>query len=393
VVDSATEENYAVICLPMIEWGFRFQRPQQIMRQFAKGDHLVLYAANHFHRGRDARIRPLETNIVEISLPGDPAANVYQRLPSEIHVRKMLEAFERPGAGLNLTGAVIIVQVAFWTALAEALRERFDWPIIYDCMDDHSGFFHNSEDILDAEDRLVATSDLVVASSALLLRNVQDRARSSILLRNACEYEHFDILNNGLRRRGHVPRIGYFGAIAEWFDSELVAELAHSHPAWRFELIGSTLAGDVRPLGDLPNIRLLGERPYAELPGLIRDWDVFIIPFKRIPLTEATNPVKVYEMLATGKPIVAVALPELIPIAREGVIRLAETADEFARAIALDLGVQDPALAESRRAFARSNTWHARYLTLAAAIDDVRRRESNRPGVGESPSLAVSSPT
>ena len=135
------------------------------------------------------------------------------------------------------------------------------------------------------------------------------------------------------RLRTERPTIGYYGAIAEWFDAPLVARLAAMRPEWRFELIGSTLGGNVRPLEGLANVRLLGECPYAELPGRIDGWDAFIIPFRRLPLTEATNPVKVYEMLATGRPVVAVGLPELVPIARKGLIRLAATAEPFAAAI------------------------------------------------------------
>jgi hypothetical protein len=79
----------------MIEWGFRFQRPQQLMRQFARNGHLVIYAANQFHRSTNARTRLVDTNILEVSLPGDPAANVYQMLPSEKHRDRMLEALGR----------------------------------------------------------------------------------------------------------------------------------------------------------------------------------------------------------------------------------------------------------------------------------------------------------
>ncbi len=173
--------------------------------------------------------------------------------------------------------------------------------------------------------------------------------------------------------RPDAPRIGYYGAIAEWFDGQLVAELAGLRPGWRFELIGSTLAGDVRLLEDVPNIRLLGERPYDELPNLIHDWDVFIIPFKRVPLTEATNPVKVYEMLATGKLVVAVGLPELVPIAADGLIRLGDTAEQFAGAIEAELQGGEPSLPDRRRAFARENTWQARHRDLAIAIDRILR--------------------
>jgi hypothetical protein len=375
-IDAGAFGDYAVICLPMIEWAFRFQRPQQIMRQFAAGGHPVLYAANRFHGGREARPRLLETGVIEVAMPGDPAANVYQTLPSAIEVRDMVEAFERLRVDMNLTDAVVVAQLPYWADLAEALRERYGWPIVYDCMDDHSGFLHNSPEVLRVEERLVTGSDLVVASSDLLLEGIRGRARASMLIRNACEYEHFcGAIGSGPLAEGPA-RIGYYGAIAEWFDGGLVAKLARIRPGWQFDLIGSTLAGNVRALEDLPNVRLLGERPYAELPRWIGDWDAFIIPFKRIPLTEATNPVKVYEMLATGKPVVAVRLPELVPIAEEGLIRLGDTADEFAIALDTELHRTDAVLTERRRAFARANTWQARYRDLAAAIDRIPRRSA-----------------
>ena len=185
---------------------------------------------------------------------------------------------------------------------------------------------------------MVTESDLVVTSSELLLRRrpgpCPGFACSSAMLANTSIFQ--GRLPRG-REAGSQPRIGYYGAIAEWFDGGLVAELAGLRPAWRFELIGSTLAGNVRPLEDLPNVRLLGERPYGELPRWIGKWDAFIIPFKRVLLTEATNPVKVYEMLATGKPVVAVRLPELVPIAAEGLIRLGDTAEQFAIALETEL--------------------------------------------------------
>jgi len=390
-IEPATRHKHAVICLPIIEWDFRFQRPQHLMRQFARASHLVLYAAHRFHDGTDARLRPIETNLLEVFLPGDPAANVFQSLPPEIETRKMVAAFETLRGRIHLADAVIVAQVPYWTALAEALRARFGWPIVYDCMDEHSGFLHNSVDILQTEHRLAETAELVLASSAVLMRKLERRARAAILLRNGCDYDHFSQVGAGPPPCRDRVTIGYYGAIAEWFDGALVAELARMRPDWRFELIGSTLAGNVRPFQDASNIHMLGERRYSELPGLIAGWDVFIIPFKRMPLTEATNPVKVYEMLATGKPVVAVALPELIPIADEGLIRLAGIAEEFIRAIEADLSDQDPALVNRRRAFARRNTWQSRHVELASAIDDIlRQRRPDRSARDESGAVALS---
>ena len=105
-VEPATSQNYAVICLPMIEWHFRCQRPQHLMRRFARSSHLVLYAANRFHGGTAARTRPIETNVLEVMLPGDPAANVYHDTLREDDRARMLAAMERLASERGLSRAV-----------------------------------------------------------------------------------------------------------------------------------------------------------------------------------------------------------------------------------------------------------------------------------------------
>ena len=103
-----------------------------------------------------------------------------------------------------------MVQHPFWSDLAETLRRRFGWPIVYDCMDEHGGFLHNTPAVLKAEQRLIAASDLVIAGSEQLARKVERRAKRTVLVRNACEYHRFAIPD---RPAGSGPPvIGYYGA-------------------------------------------------------------------------------------------------------------------------------------------------------------------------------------
>ena len=74
---------------------------------------------------------------------------------------------------------------------------------------------------------------------------------------------------------------------------------------------GSTFQADLRDLESLPNVFLRGEQPYHAITNYLSGWDVGTIPFKLLPLTLATNPVKVYEYLTAGRPVVAMMLPEL----------------------------------------------------------------------------------
>jgi len=133
-------------------------------------------------------------------------------------------------------------------------------------------------------------------------------------------------------------------------------------------LVGSTFSADISRLSKLPNVLLAGEKSYQEIPEWLRKFDVAIIPFRRSPLTEATNPVKAYEILASGKPLVSVPIPEMVALAP--LVRLGSTAREFEDEIIEALEENGPELAESRRAFAREHTWQKRYELLAPSVRD-----------------------
>jgi GT2 family glycosyltransferase len=173
-------------------------------------------------------------------------------------------------------------------------------------------------------------------------------------------------LPNGRLATVPHPIVGYFGAIADWFDVDLMTRLARERPHYQFVLLGGVFGVDVRGLDALPNVSLLGQQPYADMPEYLHHFDVCLIPFRINPITQATDPVKLYEYLAAGKPVVSVALPELEPC-REHVY-LAASADDFLAQVDAAVAERDPARAERRRQFAAANTWAARYETIHNAV-------------------------
>jgi len=208
-----------------------------------------------------------------------------------------------------------------------------------------------------------------------LQTHAQQANQNVLLVRNACDYDHFAHVRtaSGSDRANQTsnerPVIGYYGAIADWFDSKLVADLAERRPDWDFVLVGSTFSADIKRLSKLPNVSLPGEKHYAEIPDWVGKFDVVIIPFKRTPLTESTNPVKAYEVLAAGKPIVSVPIPEMRALSR--FVRLASDAKEFEHEVSAALAENEPKLIAARRAFAKENTWEQRYESLASGVAHV----------------------
>lgn len=326
--------KHDVVCLAIHDWDFRFQRAQQLMSRFAAAGHRVFFVRPQFGTAPWVAARKAE-NVYEITIRGDKL-----ELPTD--------------------DAVIIVQQPSWWPLIR----NASWPLIYDCMDLHSGFTTSNAK---HEDELLGKADLVVVSSSVLEQHARRKSDRVLVVRNACDYEHFARTKPASNAR---PVIGYYGAIAEWFDFELVEALARKRTDWDFLLIGSMYGADVSRLADLPNVTLPGEQAYESLPDWLARIDVAIIPFKRTRLTEATNPVKVYELLAAGRPVVSVPIPEVAALAP--LVRLASTADEFERAISEALESDG---AETRQAFAKEQTWEKRFDVLSNAILQTRARQ------------------
>ena len=359
--------RYDVIVFPIIHWAFRFQRPQQLAAELARRGHRVFYLDTRLVGGTRAFVRPVAPRVAVTQLAGEPDFDLYHdRLTAPV-VRLALGSLAALRRDYRVEDAICLVQFPTWWPLAEAARGDWGWRIVYDCMDDHAGFAVDGALVRAEEEQLVAASDLVVATSAGLAERWRGTARRLVTAPNAADFDHFHRPVPAGPEVRELPRpiLGYYGAIAEWFDVEMVAEAARARPSWSFVLIGSTVGADVRSLRALPNVHLLGERPYASLPGFLHAFDVALIPFRRTALTEATNPVKLYEYLAAGTPIVAVELPELTPF-RGLFYPMASGADLVAAAEAAFGEGQE--LRRARVEAARGHTWAARVDVLSAAV-------------------------
>jgi glycosyltransferase involved in cell wall biosynthesis len=172
-----------------------------------------------------------------------------------------------------------------------------------------------------------------------------------------------------LRNPGR-PVVGFVGSIAQWVDINLLRHLALHRPEWLFALVGPVGRGvsNVANLLDLPNIRLLGPRPYAVVPRYLASMDVALIPFVQDRVTWNADPIKAYEYLAAGLPVVATDLPSLRRLGH--VIRLADSPDAFV--FHLDAAVaqgRDAGRAE-RQAEAARHSWTSRFERFAELLDE-----------------------
>lgn len=360
---------YDVIVFPIIDWEFRFQRPQQLAVQFARAGHRVFYARTTFREGSEMAVSAIEEGVFAIQFPGAGTASIYTGAMDGETVRAVLDAFRVFRDEWSIGAAVCIVDLPFWGPVAVALREAFGWKVVYDCMDHHAGFSTNASAMLAQEEQLSRRSDLVITTSHMLFKEHAELNPNCLVVPNATDFDHFRFVPSPAPReladlKG--PIIGYYGAISDWFDSKLVGELAAARPDWTFVLIGRTFGADEWPFEDAENVLILEEKAYGDLPSYLKAFDVCIIPFKKTPLTEATNPVKLFEFLSAGKSVVATRLAELEQF--EEYVELASTPEEWLAGIERALGDHAPGRVAARWEFARRNTWEARFRVVHDAI-------------------------
>jgi GT2 family glycosyltransferase/glycosyltransferase involved in cell wall biosynthesis len=356
---------YDVLIFPIIDWHFRHQRPQHLAEQLARRGHRVFYFATTFVSPDQYRpdLEMIGERLALVALPcAEKPPVIYEQTLTIRQAESVLAGIESLRLQHHLTATVSIIDHPFWWPVVSALSNN---RTVYDCMDHHSGFSNTATCILELEEELIAEADLVVTTSDRLSSRVAPRARRSVVIRNGTDFDHFSAAPDASRKANGRLIVGYYGAIADWFDTNLVAVAARTFPDCDFLLIGSTFGADLRPLGSLPNVRLTGEVPYADLPQLAHQFDVCIIPFHVNELTLNTNPVKVYEYLSMGKPVVSVRLPELELLS--DVVQLADTPEEFCEHLRTATAAQSPSEAERRQDVARRNTWAARAEQLVQA--------------------------
>ena len=259
--------------------------------------------------------------------------------------------------------------------------------VIYHCIDQHAANPNVPAQQVNAwEQRLLQTADVVFASSSTLYEAKRRFNANTFYLPNVADAEHFGQARDAelpvaedLQNIPH-PIAGFVGNITAYkLDFELLSSVAQSKPDWSFVLIGPVGRGDpstnITNLQSLKNIYLLGERPYAELPRYIKAFDACLIPFNQNESTRGSLPMKFFEYLAAGKPVVASDLPTLAEF-RE-FFYPARNAAEFSAALSMTLN-EDAACAAKRVQIAEKYSWDARMVEIEKIVE-ARPVRSARP--------------
>ena len=273
--------------------------------------------------------------------------------------------------------AVAVVISPVWTPWLDELPFRH---VVYDCIDDLA--VHVSRPELATlyqqwEDELINRSSGAVVVAEGLGDSIRRRRPElpTTLIRNGVDAEGFQRSAASAARPADVPNngrpiVGFVGALYEWIDWDSMAHAVGALPEYDFVFVGPhDNRCDASAVARLPNAHLLGLRPYGEVPAYVQAFDVCWVPFKAGDVAAAANPVKIYEYLALGKPVVTTPVADTESFGP--LVRVAESAGEMVAHLraAATTPVDDDA---DRRAFAEANSWATRaraFVDFAAGLD------------------------
>lgn len=339
-----------VVYPPTIDWDWMVQRPQHILKRLAARGFDVFYC-NATQRPwlPPERVSPHLTLVHDFKtflrdLPADDETIFWVSWPGHWQVIRNLRSAASHGP-----------------------------VVIYDAVDDFLEWRRY-------DSVMVAISDAIVASSMPLYERYVGSGKPVTLIRNGADFELFNQATRGLmpmpKDMASIkgPVVGFVGALGPWVDVGMLTALGEEglRQGWTVVLVGPPFGA---PLPRKTPLISLGMKPYLELPCYIARFDVCILPFSLSPTAMASNPIKLYDYLAAGKPVVATPIPEASNLRH--LIHVASDTLEFVELVRRALERPDEGK-EQRVAFAKANSWEVRIDQVEQVIRSSSMAKSPR---------------
>ena len=359
-----------VIFLSIIPYDYEYyQRPQHIADYLAKNGYKIHYISPEFSKSY-IKIKTLNKNIKLINLPSKNH-HISENCSFEClkYIKKELDEYI---TNVGITDFFVFTEFPYWGSLVKHLKEKYNSKIVFDILDEFSGFHPNDDYLSKSLADTIDSSDLLITTSNYLHEKTLTFNKKTEIIRNGTEFEQFNSYYTNEEPQNKKPIIGYYGAMSHWFDFDKIEYLAKNRPEYDIILIGNTGGSERQMREDLEkidNIKFLGQKNYKDLPKYLKKFDVALIPFKHdLNLIKATNPVKFYEYLSMGKKIVATKIPELFDF--EGkFVYLANDNSEFVHYVDQCVNGEDTLSSyEEKIAFARTQDWSLRISEIEESI-------------------------
>lgn len=306
-----------VVWFAEIKWDYLRTRKQQLIRR--RPDGLPVLFLEPFVRGRENRydtrdvdgirvvtvpfIKNIPSGLGRAALNVPPARHIVDAW-ARARVRRILRR-----AGIDPAQSVFIISNVFAIGVALPFKPM---RLVYDCNDAHADFPGLPRWSRGHQEKTMRSADRVIVTARRLREDavrVRGADRDVFTVGNGVDYDLFHGAQAlRVESAGARPSIGYLGAIAPWFDFDLVLAAAAARPQWDFVLVGPVLPGAGPALARLSALANVSVRPavsHDDVPRVLAGFDVGLIPFRLTPLTAGVNPNKLYEYLAAALPVVS----------------------------------------------------------------------------------------
>jgi glycosyltransferase involved in cell wall biosynthesis len=387
-----TLEGRDIVCLGFGEWDADLWTNQQhLMSRLARRNRVLFLESLGLRQprlaGRDLRRMARRVERAAAGPRAVDGLHVLSPLVIPIHGRPRIRTLNARLLQAQVSRAAHSLgfeQPLLWSYVPQA-----DWlvetlqpsAIVYHCVDDIAAQKGVAAAAFrEAEAHFAARADLVLASAPALAERMRTLNERVSYAPNVADTDRFaTALEVGPTDPAIAalpgPRIVFTGAVvATKLDLELLEGVARARPNWSIALVGPVGAGDpltdISALERLPNVHLLGARPYLQLPEVLRGADVALVPYAINDLTRSVFPMKVYEYLAAGLPVVTTPLPALAETT--GVI-VADDAPATVAAVERALTEDNRAARRARSAAVRENSWDARLEEIDAYLSSLAR--------------------
>jgi UDP-galactopyranose mutase len=367
-VDHKASGAFDLVCFSHLRWNFVFQRPQHLMTRCAQLRRVYFVEEPVLETGARPHLRTTTSDGVMIVCPVLPTG--LDSVEVNVAQRRLLDAYM---ATERITDYVLWYYTPMALPFSEHLTPR---AIVYDCMDELSGFKNAPPMLRALEAELMRRAAVVFTGGRSLYEAKRHQHHNIHPFPSSVDVVHFKAARTIEREPADQaaiphPRLGFFGVIDERLDLPLLAGLADARPDWQLVMVGPVVKIDPATLPVRPNIHYLGGRSYADLPQYVGGWDVALLLFARNDATRFISPTKTPEYMAAGTPIVSTSITDVVrPYGERGLARIADDVPDFVAACQEALAEDADARTRRFDAYLKRLSWDTTWGRMLALLNE-----------------------
>ena len=302
-------------------------------------------------------------------LPEGKLFRIFLGLNEHLIVKRMKTVLEKQG----IRDFVFINSFNFhYPGIGKALKPTLN---IYQCVDPMIIPYDMKHGII-SELQLVKESDMVICTSKALYEEKSKINSHTYFVPNAADLTHsskaldIDLAGHPILEKIPRPIIGYFGSIERRIDFDLMHEVVNRNKDKSFVFVGPYYTEHLPEwVFNTANVYIPGAVPYTEMPQILKGFDIAIIPFKKDEVSSTIFPLKLFEYLGAGKPVIITDFNTDLKDYTYGAVDFCSNAAAFNKAITDILKTETPERAAERVAIAQKNTWEIRAGEIEALIE------------------------